>query len=247
MHGLVGDCALLGIHKQEGGLVSATMIAHTIAEQVGDALRAELLAGEHGAGTPLREEELATRFGVSRHPIRKVLQQLTLEGLLTSKANCGVVVADSTAEHVQGLLTPMRQQLERYALRLALPKLAAADRTVWDRVLTKMRHAADDQNQQEVLRQDAAFHQLILTTAELDEFLPLWQGIYCRMREYHAQGNSILKDLHVVAFVHERLLESFFSGDEEQAVADLNSHLENGEFNLKVKQAWQRQQRRLKG
>jgi len=27
----------------------------------------------------------------------------------------------------------------------------------------------------------------------------------------------------------------------------LNSHLENGEFNLKAKQAWQRQQRRLKG
>jgi len=67
------------------------------------------------------------------------------------------------------------------------------------------------------------------------------------MRDYHAQGNSILKDLRVVAFVHERLLESFFSGDEEQAVADLNSHLENGEFNLKAKQAWQRQHRRLKG
>jgi len=43
-HGLVGDCALLGILKQGGGLVSATMIAHTIAEQVGDTLRAELLA-----------------------------------------------------------------------------------------------------------------------------------------------------------------------------------------------------------
>ena len=108
---LVGDCALLGIHKQEGGLVSATMIAHTIAEQVGDALRAELLA---------------TRFGVSRHPIRKVLQQLTLEGLLSSKANCGVIVADCTAEHVQGLLTPMRQQLELYALGLALQKLTPA-------------------------------------------------------------------------------------------------------------------------
>lgn len=51
------------------------------------------------------------------------------------------------------------------------------------------------------------------------------------MREYHVQSNSKLDDLRVVAFVHERLLESFFSGDEEQALADLNSHLENGEFN----------------
>lgn len=227
--------------------MSATMISHTIVEQVADSLRAELLAGEHSAGTPLREEELATRFGVSRHPIRKVLQQLTMEGLLTSKANCGVVVADFTTEHIRGLLTPMRQQLELYALRLALPKLEPSHRAEWERVLTKMRHAADDQNPQEVLRQDTAFHQLILTAAKLDEYVPVWQGIYCRMREYHAQGNSKLDDLRVVAFVHERLLESFFSGDEEQAVADLNSHLENGEFNLKTKQAWKRQQRSLKG
>ena len=247
MRDLVGDRGLVGIHKQEGVLVSATMIAHTIAEQVIDALRAELLAGEYDAGTPLREEDLATRFGVSRHPIRKVLQQLRLEGLLTCKANCGVVVADSTAEHVPGLLTPMRQQLELYALGLALQKLTPAFRVEWERVLTKMRHAAEDQNQQEVLRQDTAFHQLILTAAKLEELLPVWQGIYCRMRGYHAQGNSELSDLSVVAFVHQRLLESFFSGDEQKALADLNSHLENGEFNHKARQAWQRQQRRLKG
>lgn len=223
------------------------MIARTIAEQVGDALRAELLAGEHVAGTPLREEELAIRFGVSRHPVRKVLQQLTLEGLLKSKPNCGVVVAESASAHIPGLLTPMRRQLELYALRLALPKLTATHRVEWDRVLTRMRHAADDQNQQDVQRQDVAFHQLILTVAGLEEFQPVWQGIYCRMRDYHAHGNSKLDDLRVVAFVHERLLESFFSGNHEQALTDLESHLENGEFNQKMKQAWQRQQRRSKG
>lgn len=227
--------------------MGSTMIARTIAEQIGDTLRAELLAGEHGSGTPLREEELATRFGVSRHPVRKVLQQLTLEGLLKAKPNCGVVVAEATSVHVPGLLTPMRKQLELYALRLALPRMTAAHRAEWDRVLTRMRHAADDQNHQEVLRQDAAFHQLILIAAGLDEFLPVWQGIYCRMRDYHAHGNSKLDDLGVVVFVHERLLESFYSGDAEQAASNLDSHLENGEFNRKLKQAWLRQQRRAKG
>ena len=216
------------------------MIVQTIAEQVGNSLRAELLAGEHGAGTPLREDELATRFGVSRHPIRKVLQQLTTEGLLKSKPNCGVVVADSTSEHVAGLLTPMRQQLELYALGLALPKLTAVHRAEWERGLTKMRHAADDQNQQEVLRQDAAFHQMILTAAELTEFLPVWQGIFCRMRDYHGQGNSQIDDLRAVAHVHEGLLKSFFSGNEKQARVDLKSHLENGEFNQRLLRQWRR-------
>lgn len=239
---IADDGVFHGVHKLGDLAVSDIIIARTIAEQVGDALRVELLAGEHVAGTPLREEELATRFGVSRHPVRKVLQQLTLEGLLKSKPNCSVVVAESTSRHVPGLLTPMRKQLEQYALRLALPNLTETHRAEWDRILIRMRHAADDQNQQEVLRLDAAFHQLILTAAGLDEFLPVWQGIYCRMRDHHAHGNSKLDDLRVVVFVHERLLESFLTGDHEQAIADLNSHLENGEFNHKMRQAWQSQQ-----
>ncbi len=223
------------------------MIVQTIAEQVGDTLRAELLAGEHGVGVPLREEELAARFGVSRHPIRKVLQQLTIEGLLKSKPNCGVVVADSTSEHIPGLLTPMRQQLELYALGRALPKLTAVHRAEWERGLTKMRHAADDQNQQEVLRQDAAFHQMILTAAELTEFLPVWQGIFSRMRDYHEQGNSQLDDLQAIVHVHEGLLKSFFSGDEKQAATDLRSHLENGEFNQRLLRQWRRRAANQRG
>lgn len=244
---MISDCVLFGIHKQEDGLVGATTITHTITMQVSDTLRAEFLAGEHGAGTPLREEELATRFGVSRHPIRKVLQQLTLEGLLISKPNWGVFVADSRSEHIPGLLTPMRQQLELYALGLALPKLTPAHRAEWEWVLTKMRHAAEDQNQPEVLRQDAAFHKLILTAAGLNELLPVWQGIFCRMRDYHGYGNSKLADPRVIAFVHERLLKRFFGGDAKQAAADLRSHIENGEFNQRLLRQWRRRAANLWG
>lgn len=227
--------------------VVGALVVQTVAEQVGDSLRAELLAGEHLAGVPLREEELAARFGVSRHPIRKVLQQLTLEGLLKSKPNCGVVVADCDAQHVAALLTPLRQQLELYALRLALPKLTPAHRAEWERVLVKMHQAGQEQNHQEVLRQDVVFHQMILTSAELGEFLPVWQGIFCRMRSYHNRGNSTLADLRVVAVVHERLLSSFFSGDHEQAVADLRSHLENGEFNQRILKNWRRRSANQRG
>lgn len=46
----------------------------TVAEQVCDRLRSLLMAGIYEVGKPLREEELAARFGVSRHPIRKALK-----------------------------------------------------------------------------------------------------------------------------------------------------------------------------
>ena len=157
-------------------MTASAVVVKTISEQITEQLRQEILAGEFLPGSPLRECELAERYQVSRHPIRKVLQQLTLEGLLKSKSNCGVVVAESASEHVPGLLTPMRKLLELYALRLALPRVTATHRAEWDRVLIRMRHAADDQNHQEVLRQDAVFHQMILTAAGLDELCRCGKG-----------------------------------------------------------------------
>lgn len=213
----------------------------TVADQVCDRLRSELMAAEHAPGSPLREEELAARFGVSRHPIRKVLQQLTLEGLLASKPNCGVFVAESPAEHVRGLLTPMRVQLELYALRLAFPKLNPQHRLEWDAILKKMRQACDAKDVHGILDQDAAFHQHLLVVAGLESMISLWQAIYGRMREYHRQGNDTLVDLGVVAFVHVRMITSLFAGDERQAERDWQSHLENGAFNQRARRDWERE------
>jgi DNA-binding GntR family transcriptional regulator len=214
-------------------------LPNRIAEQV----RRSVLAGEFVPGSPLREDELAERFGVSRHPIRKVLQQLTLEGLLVAKPNCGVSVAAESHEHVPTLLTPMRCQLEIYALRQAGTQRLQSARAEWERIIRQMARAAADNDEQAVLSLDAEFHQGLLRAAELDDFVLLWQAIYGRMRGHHRLSNRTLDDLGVVAFMHERLLESILSGDLEQAVRDLQSHLENGEFNRTAKAAWKRRQR----
>jgi DNA-binding GntR family transcriptional regulator len=217
----------------------ATTALRTVADQVCDLLRNELFAGTHPVGMALREEQLAQRFGVSRHPIRKVFQQLTLEGLLTARPNCGVVVAGGSDEHVAGLLTPLRKQLELYALQQALPLLTAEHRIQWEAIIKRMHRAVEDKSPQELLNQDAAFHQMFLIAAGLEEMIPVWQGIYGRMREFHRQGNSQLTDLRVVPFIHERLLKSILSDNFEKACVDLASHLENTDFNNLARSAFQ--------
>jgi DNA-binding GntR family transcriptional regulator len=216
------------------------MSARTVADQISDRLRSDLLAGAYPIGRPLREQELAKHFGVSRHPIRRALHKLTLEGLLNARPNCGVVVAASQHEHVNGLLTPMRKQFELYALQLAFPRLDDAQRREWRTIVRKMQRAGEDQNPQEVLDHDAAFHQQLLITAGLNEMIPVWQGIYARMRDHHQQGNREYPDLRIVAHVHSRLIDSLFGGDLERARNDWDSHLENGDFNQRAKDSWLR-------
>ncbi len=73
----------------------------------------------------------------------------------------------------------------------------------------------------------------------MEDFIPLWLAIYGRMRGHHRQSNRRLADLSYVPFVHERLLQSFLTKDIESSSKDLQSHLENTDFNRKAQQSGQ--------
>lgn len=224
-------------------MTASTVVVKTISEQIIEQLRREILAGAFLPGSPLRESELAERYQVSRHPIRKVLQQLTLEGLLVSKPNCGVTVAAESSEHVAELLTPMRVQLELYSLRRVTPEQLQNHRSEWDKIIRRMQRAAEDQDEQVILSLDTEFHQRLLIAAGMEDCIPLWLSIYGRMRGHHRLSNRQLDDLGFVPFVHAKLLESFLAKEIEQAARDLQSHLENTEFNRSVLAIWKRRQR----
>ncbi len=225
-------------------MAASRIVPKPISGQIADHLRQSILAGEFAAWTPLRECDLAERYQVSRHPIRKVLQQLTQEGLLIAKPNCGVTVADDSSEHVGPLLTPMRVMLEVYALRQASPARLQEHRPEWEKVIRRMKRAADERDEHAILSLDAEFHQGLLLAAGMEDCVPLWLAIYGRMRGHHRQGNRRLEQLSFVPRVHERLLESIVSGETERSVRDLTSHLENTEFNQKLFAAWRREMRR---
>jgi DNA-binding GntR family transcriptional regulator len=79
-------------------LMSEAPVFRTIREQVADRIRADGLSGRLSEGTSLREQSLARQYGVSRAPIRDALLQLTQEGLLVAKPNCGVQVASPSGD-----------------------------------------------------------------------------------------------------------------------------------------------------
>ena len=89
-------------------------------------LRREILSGDLESGTPLRQDELADRFGTSRIPVREALRQLESEGLVTINPNRGAVVSMQSIEEVMEMLD-IRVALESSALKHAIPVMAAED------------------------------------------------------------------------------------------------------------------------
>src|SRR5580704_14671862 len=91
-----------------------------------DQLRQAIFAGKFQPGDPLRQEELADRFGTSRIPVREALRQLEAEGLVALHPNRGAVVAALSLQEVLEMLD-IRIALECRALYLGVPNMIDSD------------------------------------------------------------------------------------------------------------------------
>jgi DNA-binding GntR family transcriptional regulator len=93
----------------------------SVVDELADALRSRILAGGLAPGAPLREEQLSTTYGVSRHTLRAALRILAAESLIQIVPNRGAHVAQLTAADLVPLFE-LRAALELEACRLALER-----------------------------------------------------------------------------------------------------------------------------
>ncbi|HVG48272.1 MAG TPA: FadR/GntR family transcriptional regulator [Rubellimicrobium sp.] len=130
--------------------------------QVVDAIGADIIQGRLFQGSVLpRDEELASRFGVSRTVLREAVKTLTAKGLLVARSRVGTKVrprddwnmfdADVLRWHMEGGasrafyadLSEMRLAIEPYAARLAA-RHASEDAIAAMRVTIESMAAAPD-------------------------------------------------------------------------------------------------------
>jgi DNA-binding GntR family transcriptional regulator len=95
----------------------------TTPTMVADILREAILAGTLQGGQPLRQEDLAAKFRLSRGPVREALRQLEGEGLIIFYPHRGAVVSPLSLSEVQEICD-IRIALETAALRFAFPHLS---------------------------------------------------------------------------------------------------------------------------
>lgn len=195
-------------------------------EQIANQLREDILAGRFEAGARLSEIKLAERFGVSRGPIREALVQLTNEGLLTGRPNCGVSVASSAPDSIRELIVPIRRTIETFALRLLFDNITPEDFQVWDELLQKMKQALQKKDFNASAELDIAFHRSLLVRAGQPDLLAIWQTLVARIRTHFRHSHMKTKDSLAIYHEHKNIVDAFRSGDKEKSVRILEDNIE---------------------
>jgi DNA-binding GntR family transcriptional regulator len=182
------------------------------------ALREAIFTGEIEAGAPLRQREIALRFGVSPTPVREALRRLESEGLLDYDVHRGATV-------VQGDFGPSEAN---YQIRAALEALAArlaAERISGDALdeLQELHEAiarcrAKDPAVTELNRR---LHFRIYEAAGSAMLLALLRLLWRSFRE----GPQAIRPLKQSVGEHEALLEALRWADADAAERITRDHI----------------------
>ncbi|MDP4624516.1 MAG: GntR family transcriptional regulator [Akkermansiaceae bacterium] len=165
-------------------------IYRTIREQITERLRSEVLSQHLAAGENLREVTLAKRYGVSRAPVRDALLQLTNEGLLVAKPNCGVKVAPLPDQTIQPLIVRLRREIEITALDRLFDRIDDVDLSPLQGILDDLRHACSTEVASSVAQCDMAFHRFIISATGENELPTLWLPVISRMMIHYSRHDK---------------------------------------------------------
>lgn len=193
----------------------------TTAEFVEATLREAILTGVIAPGTPLRQEELAETFGVSRMPVREALRQLEAQALAEFHPHRGAVVAEISASDGADI-GAIRMALEPMALRLSLPALTAADLDQAEELITEMDGEADPGRMGELNRR---FHMTLYARAGRPRLLALAEQHLLAADRYLRFQFAALGYLPRSQDEHRALLAACRTGDADTACRLAEEHV----------------------
>ena len=193
----------------------------SVKDQIAEQLRSDIIAGDLAPNSKLNEKELAERFGLSRGPIRDVILQLTKEGLLISKNNCGASVNSVLDPKLQKLMIKLRREIEVFAMEQLKDKLTEKDFQELESILDDLQQAFEAGDFTEVTKIDISFHQSLVYKAGGDELVNTWYPFVMRMRLNYKRittGEECVNE-------HRDILNALKEGDVSKASKALKANI----------------------
>jgi DNA-binding GntR family transcriptional regulator len=151
-----------------------------LSARIADELRSVILDGQMQPGARIRQEDLATRFGASRIPVREALRQLESEGLVLLVPNSGAWIAKINPEECVELYK-MRELLEPLAMSESVLRLSEGEITMLDQMVQQMEAMT---SVEDYIRQDRQFHLLCYSKAKMPRLLAMIEQFWNSTQHY---------------------------------------------------------------
>ena len=219
-----------------GGVRMVDQRKSVLVDDLANRIRELILNGEIPIGAPLRQAELAERFGTSRTPIREALRQLQVSGVVEVRPNKGAIVRVPAPWEIRELYE-IRAELEALAARRAASRLTSTEidkmrkdnDSLYDLTMTlSSRNTPPDEAVKEAAN-ELGLHAIIhhaSNNLKLQQMLRDMSSVFPRnvpalLLSENAKHREENHDEHV------RILDALADGDADRAASLMRQHVLN--------------------
>ena len=195
-------------------------------------IKAQIINGHYQPGESLVESKLADELGVSRTPIREAIRLLELEGLVETIPNKGAIVLGISDKDVEDIYA-IRKLIEGLAARWAADRINAVDKKELEKTLDLMEFYAQKGDLDELADLDNKFHQIIYEASGSKILNLTLSNLHQYVQLARLESLRVPNLLQQTLLEHRAILDSFLSGDLEQAEKALAQHVQNASLNIK--------------
>lgn len=193
----------------------------TASEVIHGHLRHAIVTGQMEEGAPIRQDEVARLFNVSKIPVREALKRLEAEGFVTFHRNRGAVVAGlSEPEIVQ--IFEARAILESNLLRLSVPQMTEATFARAEACCAAFAAEKDVANWAAL---NWALHSTLYQDANRPYLMQLVRSVNDRIERYLRVQLTISGGHATADAEHRQILAACRKGDAEGAAALVYDHI----------------------
>ena len=200
------------------------LITATLAQQVYERLRRDILSNLYPPTTPLPEETIAGRLNVSRAPVREALRRLAAEGLVTLIPRQGAVVSSLSPRDFLNAYQ-VREVLEALAIRLAIPRLEPDDLEELNCLHQRMAQHVAQGDIDAFFTDNAAFHLIFVNCSGNEKLREIYVGLIGQMRRYYVPSLYLRGGMERSIGEHREILRAVKEGDVDEAARLLAEHI----------------------
>ncbi|HKP80042.1 MAG TPA: GntR family transcriptional regulator, partial [Phenylobacterium sp.] len=204
-----------------------------LSERLRVTLAQEIASGALTGGSVLDEQALASRFGVSRTPVREALRQLAAVGMIDTRPRRGAVVITVTPARMMALFEASAE-IEATCARLATYRMTMAERAAIQRVHREAEALARRKDHDGYIALNQEFHDLVYQATHNEVLVE--QAMALRMRLSEFRGAQLRNDDRAERSwaEHEAILAAMAQGDGAAAERHMRAHLLNAASTLQT-------------
>ena len=203
--------------------------SETLADQAYQMIKQAITNGKLKENEQLPEEKLATNLGISRTPLRDALSRLAAEGLIIQQKGRPAIVASFTKKDSLDYME-LRSLLETYNIEKIISDIDSAFITLLKTNAAKQLDAIKQDNYNEFIELDRAFHLLLASRNNNNEL----KNIIHRMntginRAFLILSNTVPTSANEAYHEHMDIIESIEKKDVILARNKMIVHMNNVE------------------